>query len=308
LILYLLAQAAVFAGRPEPTAMVPDILAQATIAESQVPQFQSDTDTIAPGSPRDNGAASPSESSSARQAQPEQPDDDGIVVTARKHDPADPLEQINVKSFAVTQAVDEKITAPLAHAYEHGLPKPIRQGLHNFLGNLHEPDVFINFLLQHKFGKAAETVGRFAIDTTAGAGGFIDIAKRHPFNLPRRQDSFADTLGFYGVKPGAFLFVPLMGPTTIRDLAGGLLDRLVLPGIPNTPFSGPSWAVSAGVVHTLDQRVQFDDELARERASDDPYAARREFYLHKRQAEIDALHGKGNLLRPALAAATPSDR
>jgi len=241
-----------------------------------------------PPSPQFDGAlASPPQA-----AQVDKEQDRGIVVTGRKRNPADPLAHLNAKSFAVTETIDDNITAPLAHAYEHALPKPVRNGVHNFLGNLHEPVVFVNFLLQHKIGKAAETFARFAIDTTAGVGGVIDVAKRRPFNLPRRPNGFADTLSFYGVKPGAFLYLPLMGPTTVRDLAGGLLDRLLLPSLPGTPFARPSWAVPAGVAHTLDKRAEFDGELARERASGDPYAARRDYYLLKRQAEIDALHGK----------------
>jgi phospholipid-binding lipoprotein MlaA len=227
-------------------------------------------------------------------------------VTGRKRAPGDPLERVNLKAFAVTETLDESVTAPLMNAYQHGLPKPLRQGLHNFLGNLHEPVVFINFVLQHKFGKAAETFGRFAIDTTFGVGGIMDAAKRKPFNLPRRRNGFADTLGFYGVKPGAYLFLPLVGPTTVRDLAGGLLDRLVLPSIPGTPFAGPTWAVPAGVVHVLDQRVEFDNELTRERASEDPYTARRDYYLHRRQAEIDALRGKSISSTENAAEAKPA--
>ncbi|HEY7958898.1 MAG TPA: MlaA family lipoprotein, partial [Sphingomicrobium sp.] len=173
----------------------------------------------------------------------------------------------------------------------------------NVLSNLHEPVVFINFLLQHKVGKAAETLGRFAINTTVGLAGVIDVAKRKPFHLPRRPNGFADTLGFYGVKPGPFLFVPLIGPTTVRDLAGNILDRLVLPFAAGKPFSTPEWAVPTGTLHSLDRRIAFDHELARQRASVDPYTAARQYYLTRRQAEIDALHGKG-----LPATAVPNDR
>ncbi|MFX6258432.1 MlaA family lipoprotein, partial [Acinetobacter baumannii] len=88
-------------------------------------------------------------------------------------------------------------------------PVPVRSGIRNFLYNLREPIVFVNFLLQHKAGKAAETLGRFVVNSTVGVGGLFDMAKRRPIHLPRRPNGFADTLGFYGVKPGPFLFLPL---------------------------------------------------------------------------------------------------
>lgn len=306
MILYLLATPILFVAAPQGAPVISEESDIAVVSAAPVPELASETEPVAQAPEATNATSPTSLAPAASDPEPEQPSGDDIVVTAHKRSAGDPLEKVNLKSFAVTQSIDDNVTAPLARAYEHGLPRPLRHGLHNFLSNLHEPVVFINFMLQHKVGKAAETLARFAIDSTAGAGGVIDVAKRRPFNLPRRRNSFADTLGFYGVKPGPFMFLPLMGPTTVRDLAGGLLDRLVLPGIPNSPFAGPSWAVPAGVVHTLDQRVDFDDELARERATDDPYTARRDYYLRSRQAEIDALHGKGaasKQMHPASLAA-----
>lgn len=260
--------------QPPPTQAVPEAQEPSGAAPAVIP--------IPPDSAANSVPAVP----------PEDRPDTGITVTGRARTPGDPLQQLNARSFAVTQTIDDNVTAPLAHAYEHAMPKPVRLGLRNFLGNLHEPVVFVNFLLQHKIGKAGETLARFAIDTTLGVGGVVDVAKRRPFNLPRRANGFGDTLGFYGVKPGAFMFLPLLGPTTLRDMAGGVLDRLMLPAIPGTPFSSPTWAVPAGAMHTLDKRIEFDDKLAQQRASDDPYAARRDYYLKQRQAEIDALRGK----------------
>ncbi|MCE3590054.1 VacJ family lipoprotein, partial [Escherichia coli] len=102
-------------------------------------------------------------------------------------------------------------------------------GIRNFFNNLSEPVSFLNFMLQIKPGRAAETVARFAVNTTVGVGGVIDVARRKPFRRPRRPNGFANTLGFYGVKPGPFLFLPLIGPTTVRDLVGLSIDRMVLP-------------------------------------------------------------------------------
>jgi phospholipid-binding lipoprotein MlaA len=284
-------------------ANVPEIDPAATAAVTPLQQGQGDPQTAAPQPSSDGDATVQQGAPPASPPVPDSADDTGIVVTARHKTAGDPLAKLNAKSLQVTQTIDDNVTAPIAHAYEHTMPKPLRRGLRNFLFNLHEPVVFVNFVLQHKIGKAAETLARFAIDTTAGIGGVVDVAKRHPFNLPRRPNGFADTLGFYGVRPGAYLFLPLMGPTTVRDLAGGLLDRLMLPALPGTPFRGATWTVPTGVLHTLDKRIEFDGELQKERDSGDPYVARRDYYLAKRQAEIDALHGKTVVSQPVVRTA-----
>lgn len=214
-----------------------------------------------------------------------------IVVTAREPSRNDPLESVNAKSFAVTQSVDKALIGPVAMAYQHKIPGPARKGLHNFLSNLHEPGVFINFLLQHKIGKAAETAGRFGINSTIGVAGLVDVAKRRPFNLPLRANGFADTMGFYGVKPGPFMFLPIIGPTTVRDLVGYALDRALLPVAVGKPLSSPAYNLPTGFLHALDKRVEFDRELSEIRGSTDPYVAAREYYLKNRQAEIDGLRG-----------------
>jgi phospholipid-binding lipoprotein MlaA len=118
-----------------------------------------------------------------------------IIVTGRRPSPADPLEELNATSFEISQSVDETFVAPVAFAYGEVIPRPVRKGLRNFLHNLGSPVVFLNYMLQLKPGKAAETLGRFAINTTLGVGGVVDVAKRKPFNLPHRRNGFANTLG-----------------------------------------------------------------------------------------------------------------
>ncbi len=216
-----------------------------------------------------------------------------IIVTGRKESAGDPLRAANAESFAVTQKVDDAVIGPVARTYKKTVPSPIRRGIHNFLYNLREPIVFLNFLLQLKPGKAAETVGRFAINSTIGAVGVIDMAKRKPFRLPRRSNGFANTLGYYGVKNGPFLFLPLVGPTTVRDLLGGAVDRLILPVGIGKPFTSATYTIPAGILGALDHRSEFDQTLKDlHDNSPDPYAATRAFYLNRRQAEIDHLHGR----------------
>lgn len=217
-----------------------------------------------------------------------------IVVSARALSPqSDPLQTVNAKSFQITQAVDGAVVGPVALAYERTLPGPFRNGLRNFLGNLHEPVVFLSFLLQLKPIRATETLGRFAVNSTIGGAGAFDVAKRCAFNLPRRANGIADTLGYYGVKPGPFLFLPLIGPTTVRDLIGNGIDRLVLPLSVGGPFKRLAYTLPAGVLDALDRRANFDEQLHKIRDdSADPYVAARRFYFERRQVEIDALRGR----------------
>jgi len=228
-----------------------------------------------------------------------------IVVTGRGRQ-GDPLAAVNERSFAAVQAADDAVVAPAARAYKRAVPTPFRTGLRNFLANFREPVVFANYLLQLKPGKAAETAGRFAINSTIGLVGVIDVAKRKPFRLPRRRNSFANTLGYYGVGPGPFFFLPLIGSTTLRDLFGNVVDQVAVPIGPIRPLRGSSYTIPIGVLSALDYRIEFDEDLEKARASDDPYAAVRAFYLTRRQAEIDALRGRGAPRRVAPPRVVPT--
>ena len=221
------------------------------------------------------------------------PENDIIVTAAKRPLAPDPARALNMASFGATQAVDKAFIGPISLAYKNHVPSPIRSGIHNFLYNLREPIVFLNFVLQLKFGKAAATVARFAINRTVGVGGVMDIAKRRPFKLPRRGNGFADTLGFYGIPNGPFMFLPIVGPTTVRDLFGGFVDRLILPIGVGKPFNSTTYTAPAGALGALDHRAEFDEELHILHDNvPNPYESSRDFYLRRRQAEIDYLKGK----------------
>lgn len=275
------------------SADLPQIVAmeQAGTAAPQ-PQAPAPAPTTLPPCPQ--GAALPSASPAPGEPAPVPSEQGAIVVTARPDsEPGDPMVQLNAQSYEVVQEVDEALVGPVAMAYKDAIPKPIRHGLRNFLRNLTEPIVALNFMLQLKPGKAAETVGRFALNTTLGIGGLFDVAKRDPFKLPYRRNGFANTLGYYGVKPGAYLFLPLIGPTTVRDLVGGAIDGLLLPSVAGAPFNDPYFTLPAATLSALQGRIQIDEQLNALRTySNDPYVDARDFYLKRRQAEIDALRGR----------------
>lgn len=231
-----------------------------------------------------------------------------IVVSARKAPPpGDPFQNVNAKSFEITQAVDRAIVRPVALTYQRIVPDPLRSGFRNFLNNLREPVTFLNFMLQLKPGKAIETVGRFAINSTIGVAGFFDMAKRKPFKLPRRKNGLGNTLGFYGVGPGPFFFLPIFGPTNLRDLFGDNIDRLVLPAVVGKPFNKPLYAITIGALSSLDQRAEFDEKLEEiHKGSADPYAKTREDYLASRRAAIEELHGRRYVPPPKVERTLPA--
>ena len=275
--------AAVAVARP------PETSATTLSAPGQVEANASSPSEVSPPQPTSAETAA----DEASPAVPEVVDQSTIIVTANLGPPpGDPAEVVNEVAFGAVQAVDEAVIAPVANGYKNALPEPIRDGIHNVLNNLDEPIVFVNFLLQLKIGKAVETVGRFAINSTVGVAGLFDVAKKKPFNLPRRSNGLADTLGYYGVGPGPYLFLPLVGSTTVRDLLGRVVDLSLVPTAVGRPFTNPLVSTTKGILSSVDERVRNDEILTRIQKSGNPYAAMREYYLKTRQAEIDVLRGK----------------
>jgi phospholipid-binding lipoprotein MlaA len=169
------------------------------------------------------------------------------------------------------------------------MPKPLRLGLRNFLRNLEQPVIALNFVLQLKPGRAVKSVGRLAINSTVGIGGLVDVAKNKPFNLPYTPNGFANTFACYGIGAGPYFFLPLVGPTTLRDLIGVSIDRFLLPAVVGKPLNQPYYALPANVVDSLNDRIDIDDQLNEIRSKSDPYIAARELYLKQRKAEIAAI-------------------
>jgi phospholipid-binding lipoprotein MlaA len=240
-------------------------------------------------------AAPPAEGAPAEDpAPPPEGEQSGEIVVEGEYGPpkSDPIERVNEESYRITQAVDQALVEPIAYAYRDGLPEPIRDGLGNVVRNLGEPSNALNFLLQGKVGKAFKTLGRLAINSTIGIGGLIDVAGKPGIGLPYRRNGFANTLGYYGVGPGPYLYLPVTGATSARDLAGSTLDQLLLPIAVGSPFNRTDFAVGYFLINGLDQRLAFDEEIAAIRATDDPYGVRRDTYLAQRRRDIAALKGE----------------
>lgn len=219
-------------------------------------------------------------------------DPSDVTVTGRRGPPpGDPMEAVNVQVYDATQAVDRALVGPIAIGYREVLPKPIRGGLRNALRNLTEPVVFVNDLLQFKPGRAARTFARFVTNSTVGVAGVLDVAASKSINIKYRYNGFGNTLGYHGVRAGPYLYVPVLGPTTARDLFGRIVDIFTLPLTVGFPFNDIRFTAPTASLRSLDYRAEIDEDLrAFRRDNPNPYAARRDQYLQLRKAEIEALH------------------
>jgi phospholipid-binding lipoprotein MlaA len=198
---------------------------------------------------------------------------------------ADPFEPMNRAFFGVHQMVDHYVIRPAAMAYTRLMPSVLRKGLAHMAQNLGEPAVFVNDVLQGRSTAAVKTLTRFTGNTTFGVLGFFDVAT--PAGLPHHPNDFGMTLARYGVAPGPYIFIPLAGPTTVRDAIGAAanlaLNPLVFARYVGDDAIGGTQVVSNG----LETRAEADSQLKALFASaTDPYASFRSYYLQARQAEI----------------------
>ncbi|HZC17966.1 MAG TPA: VacJ family lipoprotein, partial [Caulobacteraceae bacterium] len=147
--------------------------------------------------------------------------------SAAARTPGDPWERLNRANYALETALDRHVIGPIATFYSMITPGPIGRGIHNLLTNLSEPSVFFNDVLQFRPRRAGETAARFVTNSTVGLLGLIDVATK--VGLPHHDNEFGVTLGRYGVKPGPYIYLPVGGPTTVRDLVGTGVDALIDP-------------------------------------------------------------------------------
>lgn len=204
-----------------------------------------------------------------------------VLASACAHmpadEPADPLEPVNRGVYKFNRAADTYVLRPVARTYKSYFPDEIRRGFSNFLDNLFYPTTIVNDVLQLKPAQAGKDLGRFLLNTTVGLLGFLDVAA--PLGLPRNDEDLGQTLGRWGVGEGWYLMLPLLGPSTNRDLLGRLGD-----GVTSSPTAYvdlyPSLAISgADAIDTraklLDADKFLDEQL-------DPYIFIRTTYLQNR--------------------------
>ena len=198
----------------------------------------------------------------------------------------DPLEGVNRGIYKFNDVADRAIIKPVAKAYKAVTPSPIRKGFNNFFNNLGSLTTVLNDLLQFKFAHAFTDAGRFVINTTFGLAGFIDVASMD--NIPNRKEDFGQTLGYWGVGNGAYLVLPILGPSTVRDATGFAIDTATSDPITYTHNIGEVRLHNQiRAAQLVDRRTQLLDagDLVDD-ASLDPYSFVREAYLQRRASQV----------------------
>lgn len=195
---------------------------------------------------------------------------------------ADPFEAWNRKVFDFNDDLDKAILKPIATAYAEIFPPVVRRGVDNFYANLLDPWSAVNSLLQGKPFRALQSAFRFAVNSTFGILGLIDVAA--DMDIDRQQEDFGQTLGVWGAEPGAYLVWPFIGSSTVRDSIAMPLDYLASPMNLLNDGATPIAIWSLRVVNTRAQLLDASnliDEIALDR-----YSFIRDAYLQRRGSLI----------------------
>lgn len=136
--------------------------------------------------------------------------------------PADPMEPWNRGVYKFNDTVDRAVLKPVATVYQESVPELVRKGVGNFFANLGDAWTTVNSILQLKGAAAGESFTRFWVNTFMGLGGVLDIASE--MQIPRHNEDFGQTLGYWGVGAGPYVVLPLLGPSTVRDTAALPVD------------------------------------------------------------------------------------
>ncbi len=207
----------------------------------------------------------------------------------------DPLEGFNRTVFKINDKVDTVAIRPVAKAYNATLPQPVRSSISNFFSNIGDVTVAANEFLQGNVTFGVESVMRVVINSVFGLGGLFDVATQA--KLPKHDTDFGLTLGHYGVPSGPYLVLPLLGPSTVRDASGYVVDRFIDP----SSYIDPTWAayVLYGVraISLRASLLNATDLLAD--AALDKYSFVRNAYLQRRhyllgQGDSSALPNYGD--------------
>ena len=198
----------------------------------------------------------------------------------------DPWENFNRGTFAFNKVFDKYLLAPLAKGYRIILPTEARKGVRNFFSNLKEPWTSINAALQGDFKNSGTSILRFGLNTTVGLLGIFDVATSLGFE--KQKEDFGQTLAVYGVEPGPYLVLPLLGPSTVRDALGKVTGFVADPvTIALNKDGKENWLWIGTAVNGIDFREQNLEKIDNlEATSVDFYATIRSLYLERRNRMI----------------------
>jgi phospholipid-binding lipoprotein MlaA len=213
---------------------------------------------------------------------------------------SDRFAKMNRSMFEGNQRFNHAVVYPVARAYRDTVPEPVRDSIEAFAGNITEPMVFANDVLQLRLPAAATTLGRFATNSTLGIGGLFDVATKH--NLPRQTGDLGQTLYVWGMRDSDYLVVPIIGPTNVRDLIGTTVELVatipvgevgeLLPT--QVATTADNLTVAGSVASPFTKLGQVEQMETLEDSSLDFYTMLRSVVAQKRQAELqEALETSG---------------
>jgi phospholipid-binding lipoprotein MlaA len=204
-------------------------------------------------------------------------------ATGPHANPQDPLEPWNRGVYQFNEGLDQVVLKPVATAYQDVVPSPVRTGVRNFFGNLRDLWSAVNATLQLRPQEAVENLMRFNVNTFLGFAGVLDIATE--MQIPRTTLDFGHTLGYWGVPAGPYLVLPVLGPSSVRDTAGFVVDQqgdLVRQGVDHVSTRNSMQGLR--IVNTRAELLSATDLL--EQIALDKYSFVRDGYLQRRQSQI----------------------
>ncbi|MGQ0523345.1 MAG: MlaA family lipoprotein [Betaproteobacteria bacterium] len=193
--------------------------------------------------------------------------------------PRDPLEPVNRGIYTFNEAVDTTLLKPAAELYRGLVPRLVRTGVSNFFSNINDVIVALNNLLQGKVTNAASDTGRVVVNSTIGLLGLFDAAT--PLGLPKNNEDFGQTLGWWGVGDGPYIVLPIFGPSNVRDTFGLIVDTLTDPISYIEPTRDRNIVMGVRAVNRRSELLEASKIL--ETAALDPYQFVRDAYLQRRR-------------------------
>jgi len=209
------------------------------------------------------------------------------ALDAQADSPNDPLEKGNRVVWAVDLKLNDYVLTPVARKYRDNVPHVVQHAVTNVLHNLASPVILLNDALQGNGLRAGDTFARLWLNTICGLGGLIDVGTAA--HIPYHSADFGQTLGVWGVGPGPYLVLPLLGPSDPRDLFGKVADSEADPlsfGLRGTGDSTYASVSRDGVDVVSTQSQTIDDMAELRRSSLDFYAAVRSLYQQSRAGAV----------------------
>jgi phospholipid-binding lipoprotein MlaA len=205
-----------------------------------------------------------------------------ITGCATSGNAKDPIEGYNRAMFAFNDGLDKAVIKPVAKGYDAVLPTPVRTGVTNFFGNIADLFIGVNNLVQGKVSDGVGVLGRVAVNTTVGFLGIFDVASN--MGLEKHEEDFGQTFGRWGMGSGAYVVLPLLGPRTVRDTAGLVLDVATDPVVYIDNVPTRNTLASLRVVN--DRANLLPAEKVIEEAALDKYSYIRDAYLQRRRSLV----------------------